>query len=208
MPPLISLQEKPVSFQGLNPHSFPNQTKVKEFFFDEDFQNFKILKNLPPPTTNFPEPPLLIYPGAGTDILSPLIYIQALFPQVKVINLLFVDTQDTLGIIKTILVECNISLKQNGNVLSFYWNNLLVNLTFQTTDIFTFSFLSFDIYFERLFRIYKEQHPSYEQTVLAHLKTGGFLISDSGFVSDQLESLNAPKNLSIYQEMIIAKKKE
>ncbi len=62
---------------------------------------------------------------------------------------------------------------------------------------------TFDIYFERAFRIMRERHPEYEQKIVEKLNRGGILISDSGFQDTTLRKIMVPKELSAYGEMVL-----
>lgn len=65
----------------------------------------------------------------------------------------------------------------------------------------------FDIYFERAFRIMKDQMEGYESQVFEKLSSGGVVISDSGFKEVGLEKIDLPISLSAYQEMMAGLKK-
>ncbi|MFH1828283.1 MAG: hypothetical protein ABH824_03395 [Nanoarchaeota archaeon] len=218
MPNFISLIERKVNAKGLN-KSPPNEDKLREYFFDDDYQNLKFLKEIPKIKLT-KKVPALFYPGCGADILFPLKYIEVIFPEIEEINFIFNDKENSLGLIKTILDDIGIGFSENdsnmdnvGNVnnvnnVSFYWKHLLVNLKFTTGNIFNLlsTLPAFDIYFERAFRIMKDDYPSYEQEVYNKLNTEGILISDSGFQEQKLKLIKVPKILSSYGEMIVGVK--
>ena len=52
----------------------------------------------------------------------------------------------------------------------------------------------------------KEQDQSYEHKIFEKLKTGGILISDSGYQKTPLQKMKVPPELSSYKEMIIGVK--
>ena len=65
----------------------------------------------------------------------------------------------------------------------------------------------FDLYFERAFRIMKDDDPDFEQKVVTKLSSDGMIISDSGFQGLELNYLDASRELSSYNEMVIGVKK-
>lgn len=201
---LIILEEKPVKAKGLNPDNIINITKLKEYFFEEDYQKLSLLKKIP--NVNFPcEKPTLLYPGCGADIFCPLLYLQELFPNVKEANFIFVDEENALGIIKTLLDEVGISFGEDKESIRFYWGKKLIHLEFINQKVQeAFSNLpSYQIYFEKAFRVMREQIPDYEELIFKRLASPGVLISDSGFESLPLEHLEISSELSIYGEMVL-----
>ena len=207
MPRLISYQERKV--KAKNPHfdNKINQTKLRNYFLGDDYEQLSLLDSLS--KLNLPSNiPILFYPGCGVDIFTPLIYLQRLFSQLSQAKLLFNDLDNTFGIIKTCLDEVGITFSEQRNQLQFYWQNILINLTFIQGDMLTAlnNLPNFDIYFERALRIYRQNYPDYEQKVFTKLKPGGILISDSGYAHLPLSLLPAPLSLSSYKEMIIGVK--
>jgi hypothetical protein len=206
MSQFISVMERKVKAKGKNPSKEINNNKVRELIFDEDYQNLPLLETLPTfPHTNI----TLLYPGCGADILFPLIYLEKLFPNVKEAEFLFNDVHDNYGLIKTILDDVGIPFSETKNRLLFYWREIHISLKFVEGSIF---FLidtapEFDVYFEKVFRIMKDEFPEYERKVFNKLKQNGVLISDSGFQSLPLEKIKVPLELSSYKEMIIGVKK-
>mgnify|MGYP000451073094 CR=1 FL=1 len=127
------------------------------------------------------------------------------------IHFLFNDVDNNMRMIKTILDDIKISFeeKKEHNALRFYWKNILVTLTFMQGNIFnTFdSIPEYDIYFERAFRIMKEETSSdFESKIIDKLNQGGLIISDSGFKSIPLKKIEISANLSVYKEMVIGLK--
>lgn len=204
---LISYEERKVQAKGLNRLAHPKEEKMKEYLFPDEYQNLFLLLDLP--KLEYPENPVLFYPGCGADILMPLKYVEILFPKLKNITFIFNDLDNNLPIIKTILEEVGISFQERKNVLQFYWNNLLVDLKFLQGNVFQLfpEMPVFDIYFERAFRIMKDDHEKYEEKIYQKLKSKGILISDSGFQQLPLEKVNVSQELSSYKEMIIGIKK-
>jgi len=203
----IQFEEREVKAKGLNKQALPNKEELKKYFFSEEWTNFNFLEQLP--KQNIPEQALLFYPGAGADILSPLIYLQKFFHPVKEIDFLFVDINNDYGMIKTILDDVGISFtEKKNNILKFYWYGTLVNLAYLAVDVFSFvnKIDSINIYFERAFRIMREQDQKFEDKIFEKLKTGGVLISDSGFTKFPLKKIDIPLELSNYGEMIIGVK--
>lgn len=205
---LIILCERDVAAKGLHPNHKINWEKLKEFVFDEELEQLKLLKKISKPILPA-KIPTLFYPGCGADILFPLLYTQELFA-VKEINFIFLDEHEILGTIKTTLDDLGICFAEKEEILSFYWESLLVHLTFIQSKVEELldRLPPYDIYFERAFRIMKDGIPDYEQKIVSGLAAEGILISDSGFEQQKLEYLDAPKELSRYGEMVMGMKKK
>ena len=208
MPNLIIYEEKKVEAKGLNSNNKISQEKLKSYFFEDDYQNLELLNKISIP---FEKTEIsLLYPGCGTDILFPLIYLDKLFPQLNKANLTFVDEDNNLGMIKTILDEVGISFSEDKSQIQFHWNHKLITLTFVMKKIENhFSELqSYDIYFEKAFRIMRDYIFDYENKILSKLNENGVIISDTGFENQNLKQITVSKELSSYKEMIIGLKKE
>ena len=110
--------------------------------------------------------------------------------------------------IKTILDDISIHFSERKNILRFYWNGIPVDVEFVTGNVFELlkKIPSFDIYFERAFRIMREQHLNYEQQIFTKLNKNGVLISDSGYQQCNLKVFPLPQELSSYREMIAGQK--
>lgn len=204
---LISYEEKAVKAKGLDKSAKPNQEKIQQYFFPDEYQSLSLLLEIQ--KLHAPEHPYLFYPGCGADILMPLKYVETLFPQLENITFIFNDLDNNFSLIKTILDEVGISFKEKKNTLQFYWNHTLVNLQFIQGNVFQTlpKIPAFDIYFERAFRIMKDEHANYEQQIYQKLNPNGILISDSGFQNVPLQKIEVSQKLSSYQEMIIGIKK-
>jgi len=200
-------EDRNVKAKGLNKENVISETKLKEYFYDSDYDNLSLIKTIEPFELHVPIP-TLFYPGCGVDILFPLHYLNALFPRTKEVHFVFMDTENTLGIIKTILDDVGISFSENKTFINFYWNNTLVNLEFKTANVFKNidSLPQFHIYFERAFRIMRDTFPGYEEIIIKKLHNDGILISDSGFQDKKLQYKEVPKSLSSYNEMVLATK--
>ncbi|MBI2581936.1 hypothetical protein HYV87_02285 [Candidatus Woesearchaeota archaeon] len=204
---LISFEERPVKAKGLNKSAKPAEEKVQQYLFHDEYQNLSLLLGLP--KLEHPENPIMFYPGCGADILMPLKYIEILFPRLRNITFIFNDIDNTLGLIKTVLDDVGVSFESKKNSLQFYWNSILIDLQFLHENVFTLKDLpAFDIYFERAFRIMKDDHPEYENWIYQKLNPNGILISDSGFQHLPLEKIEISQELSAYKEMIIGVKKK
>ena len=202
---LIAFSERMVKPKGAKKGSSASPEKLKEYFFTDEYNTLELLKKVP----SFPASRLqVLYPGCGSDILTILLYLESIFPQAQEAHCLFIDVYDNLGLIKTILDEVGIPFSAHKNNLQFYWGNLRVELEFKTGDIFKLlpSLDAVDVYFERAFRIMKDDHKEYEPTIMNKLKPGGVLISDSGFENVKLQKIDVPKELSTYGEMVIGTK--
>ena len=201
---VISCVERRIIPRGLNKLALPLESKLKNYLFEKDYHSLTLLQKIRPLPLS-PEYPILLYPGCGIDILFPLLYFDFLFPQIINVDLIFVDVENTFGLIKTILDDVGVSFAEERNRLKFYWKKKLVILEFLQKDIFGFISDSspFDIYFERAFRIMKDAHPFYERQVFEKLNSGGIIISDSGFANVPLQRIPVPSVLSSYREMVI-----
>jgi len=204
---LIVLEEREVKAKGLNKEHKIDFEKVNEYLFDEDIPRLELLSTLPKPKLKV-KVPTLFYPGCGTDVLFPLFYVRELW-DIEEANFIFLDELNSLTMIKSILDDIGISFSEDKERISFYYDKILIHLKFIHSKIQTqMNFLpKHDIYFERAFRIMRDNIPEYEQKIIAALSNGGVLISDTGFENLPLEYLDVPKQLSSYGEMVMAVKK-
>ncbi len=202
---VIFYEPREVSPKGLQKKVIPSKEALMKYIFPEEYGSLPVLSSLFP----VPEPFVVLYPGCGADILTPLLYIERLFPSQGKIYLVFNDIENTLEMIKTILDDVGVTFEQKKNAIRFYWGDTLVTLTFWRGDIFQIlpSLPPFTIYFERAFRIMKDADPQYEQKIVELLPAGGILISDSGFQQFPLERLPVDQKLSAYGEMVVGIKK-
>jgi hypothetical protein len=203
----IVVQEREVKAKGLNKEDKIDLHKLEEYVFEEDLQRLEKISKLEVPKINT-DKPTLFYPGSGIDLFFPLFYVKELF-EVKEINLIFLDEQEIKGMIKTILDDIGVSFSEEHNLIRFYWKNTLVNLSIIHSKVQAImdNLPAYDIYFERAFRIMRDNIPDYEQTIIAGLSDGGILISDTGFEKQKLEYIDVPKELSSYGEMVMGRKK-
>ena len=209
MPDFITFTSKEISPKGLRPNTLLIEEKIKSYFFSGEYEKLELLNTLTVPLQK--KEPRLLYPGCGTDILTPLLYLEKLFADVKKWDLIYVDTSNTFDILKTILDDVGVFFEEKkDSTLLFYWKDILVTLQFFEQDIFTSigSFTDFDVYFEKAFCIMKDREQSYEPTVYGNLSQGGEIISDSGFRGLGLKTIPVPSSLSSYGEMIIGMKKK
>lgn len=216
MPNLIIFEEKEVPALGLNREKIPDIEKMKEFFFDEEFE---VLQQLPSIEHIFSTNKVsLLYPGCGTDILTPLLYLEKITPQIEHVTLHFVDISDSLAMLKTILHQVGVSFAQveeidaesgGGRGIQFHWQHMLVTLYFHVQNIarFLHEAPNFHIYFEKCFRIMKDRMPEYEAVIYEKLAMNGLLISDSGFEERGLEKIKVDSRLSAYNEMMVGRKR-
>ncbi|MEK6969365.1 MAG: hypothetical protein AABW48_02975 [Nanoarchaeota archaeon] len=209
---LIVFEDRMVKARGLDKSQKPDENKVKTYFFCEDYDHLSKALSLPKVSVgqavNPTETLTLFYPGCGADILFPLKYVEQLFPNITEINFIFNDLDDNLNLIKTVLDEVGISFAEEDHKINFYWKDMLINLDFQSGNVFEMELPQFDIYFEKAFRIMKGYHPEYENKIFTKLNLGGILISDSGFQEFPLKKLKVSPKLSTYGEMIIGVKKQ
>ncbi|MDO8656654.1 MAG: hypothetical protein Q7K45_05425 [Nanoarchaeota archaeon] len=204
---LIIYQEREIEPKGAVKGILPDAEKIKNFLFDDEYARLELLQTI----THFSHiKASFLYPGCGADILFPLLYIERLFPQLQEVHCTFVDTQDNQKLIETVLDDIGIPFSRTKNKISFYWKESVVNISFIVEDIFGIvnSLPAFDIYFERAFRIMKDGHTNYEQTIVQKLNPDGILISDSGFQNTPLKKIDVSKELSVYGEMVMGKKEK
>ncbi|MBI2146096.1 hypothetical protein HYU22_02015 [Candidatus Woesearchaeota archaeon] len=205
MSQLITFPSHWVSPRGINPHTTPNLQKVQQYVFQEEYLALKQLSAIP----SFDQKECtILYPGCGADIITPCLYLASLFPTLRQARLLLIDLNLPLPTIKAVLDDVGISFSEHQNSFSFYWNSLLIKVEGMAGNIFKIlpAIPPYDIYFEKAFRIMKSAEPFYEENVFAQLRSGGFIISDSGFRQVSLRTFEVPAALSAYGEMIIGKK--
>jgi len=203
----IEFSERDVKTKGATRGVLPNREKIQSYCFDDEYAHLELLHTITPSSHAKAS---LLYPGCGADILFPLLYLEHLFPQLTEVHCTFVDTQDNQRLIETVLDDIGIPFSRKKNKISFYWKDTGVNISFIVENIFNIiDFLPpFDIYFERAFRIMKDGHTDYEETVVGKLAPGGILISDSGFLQTSLQEISVPKELSAYGEMVMGRKEK
>ncbi|PIZ50917.1 hypothetical protein COY27_05545 [Candidatus Woesearchaeota archaeon CG_4_10_14_0_2_um_filter_33_13] len=205
---MIAYDYRNVKAKGLNKEQVIDEEKLKSYFFDEDFENLALLDKI---NLNYTFLDVsLLYPGCGADIFFPLIYLEKLFPTITKAKLIFVDSEDNLGLIKTVLDEVGVSFSEKDDYLSFYWKEKLITLHFFTSPIEDYlpNLENFSIYFEKAFRIMRDRIPNYEKKIYSKLNKGGVIISDTGFEEMNLSTVAVPLELSSYGEMIIGIKEE
>src|SRR3989338_545235 len=207
MPNLIIFEEKEVPALGLNREKKPDIEKMKEYFFDDELDMLQGLQTIEH-TFSATEVSLL-YPGCGTDILTPLLYLERIMPRIERVKLHFVDTSGSFAMFKTILYEVGISFAECEGGIQFHWQHILVTLYFHQQNIarFLHNCPEYHIYFEKCFRIMKDRMPEYEQVVFDRLATSGLVISDSGFLDVGLEKIEVDLKLSAYGEMMVGRKR-
>ncbi len=200
MPNILSFFPRKITPKGIKQNALISEEKMKQFLFDDDYEN---IQKIIPINHSFPTTPLLFYPGCGCDILTPLLFIEKLLPELSELKLHLVDEKDNLDLIKTILDDIEISFSEQNNTITFYWHHLHVSLIFTQEDVFVMNLPPFNIYFERAFRIMKDADQTYEPRIYQQLSENGLLISDSGFQEQQLKRISIPEKLSAYQEIIL-----
>lgn len=192
--------------KGTNVDAFPQQSRIRQYFFAEEWERMKLLRQLP---RFFHRSVVLLYPGCGVDVLGPLLYLEHLFPKLEKVCCLFVDKDNTLAMIKTILDDVGVWFAAEKQRIRFYWKRIPVDLYFNEADIRNVlpALPSIDIYFEKAFRIIRKEWIHYEETIMNKLNQGGVLISDSGFEDvSGLRKIGVPPELSAYREMVVGVK--
>ncbi|MBI2112509.1 hypothetical protein HYT52_03175 [Candidatus Woesearchaeota archaeon] len=201
---LVIYSSRKVIPKGLSKDYLLDPEKLEEYFFDGDKEKLALVDFTLPLSVS---EPVLFYPACGVDILYPLFFIEKVFPSLRSIHLIFNDIDPNLGVIKTILDDVGISFSEHQGKTSFYWKDCFVKLEFILGNVFTMELPHFDIYFERAFRIMKEQDLRYEWGIYERLNPNGILISDSGFERFYLERIKVSPDISSYGEMVVGKKK-
>ena len=207
MSSIIVYESREVKPKGLNKADVINHEKLLDYFLEEDYERLSQLDTIK--LNHNKEKISLLYPGCGADIMFPLVYLHKLFPEAKKVKLVFVDYEDNLGIIKTVLDEVGVSFKGKKSKIKFYWHNKLITLKFipKRIEDHLKKEKKFDVYFEKAFRLMRDQIHGYEDRVVSLLNEGGVLISDTGFLKKELKYVEVPKNLSSYGEMVLGIKK-
>ena len=202
---VISYVARMIPAQGLNKKALPDQNKIKQYLFQEEYKQLVLLRQLP---TFKHESVSLLYPGCGADILFPMFYLKQLFPQLKKAQLTMIDQYHPADMIKTVLDDLGISFTEENQTIHFYWKKTLMTVFFLEDDIFKIidRLPAFDVYFERAFRIMKDGHPKYERKIVEKLVSGGLVVSDSGFQGVPLTYYPVPSQLSAYGEMVLGVK--
>jgi len=199
---LISIEPRAITPKGLNKSAAPNIDQIKKYMFADEFDNLKLLDKI---KLTLPQKPILLYPGCGADVLFPFFYMEHF--GAEELTCIFVDIQNTLSELTTVLDEIGISFAQEKHTLHFYWNGMLVHLEFRKANIFEIiPKLTYNIYFERAFRIMKSQYEEYETVVFNNLNKNGIIVSDSGFQQCNFKRIKVPPELSAYHEMVIGVK--
>ena len=118
MSSIIIYESREVKPKGLNKADIINQDKLLSYFFDGDYEKLSVLDTL---KINYNKEKIsLLYPGSGADVFVPLIYLNKLFHKVKKAKFTFVDSEDNLGLIKTVLDEIGVSFKARKKKIKFY----------------------------------------------------------------------------------------
>ncbi len=202
---IISYVAREVTARGLDKQALPDEKALQVYLFHDDYAQLALLKPLSVFSLSKAS---MLYPGAGVDILFPLLYVEHLFPALQQVELVLVDIDENRTVIKTILDDIGISFAEEKQGIAFYWRGKLINVKFMVGDIFRLlpTLPRFDIYFERAFRIMKEDHPDYEHKVVEKLNASGIVISDSGFQHSKLRKIEVSQGLSAYKEMVMGVK--
>lgn len=200
---IITFNEKNVKERGKSKEDEIDKEKWKSYFFEDDLNNLKLIGEIDP--FSMKGEINWFYPGCGVDILYPLVYLEKLFPKVKKANFIFVDVEDNLNLIKTILDNVGVSFSKIKNGISFYWKKKEINLYFYKENVSKIleKDFKYNVYFEKAFRITKERINNYEKRVFEKLVRNGVVISDNGFGGFDLKRRKASKELSSYKEMVV-----
>ena len=160
-------------------------------------------------------------PGAGGDIINPILFIDAL-TEAKELELIFFDPRFYYMFVIEGLKEIidnfkyNIKLNNSTAVIKFKINKTKYNLVYIGRDAFARIpdeiKAGFDIYYERAFRLFRDDQNLYMALVFEKMNPGGLAITDWGFNKPVLEKGNLkkidnlPKDFGIYKNLTIYKK--
>ena len=185
-----------------------DEEQLKNYLFDKDYETLKSLKSMEKIKLSVKKP-VLFYPGCGSDVIFPLYYVKNLFSNIKNVKLILVDILDSLELIKSNLFELGIKFKNQRNGVKFYWGDIFVNLVFYEANVDKIlDNVSYDIYFERNFRIMRSEIQDYEKRVFSSLNSGGVLISDNGFEEFKLKRIKIDDKISSYGNMVVGVKEK
>jgi hypothetical protein len=195
---IINYPSKDVIYGEIEPNKRYNLKIFKNYLFDDEYHYFKEIKK----TKNKinVQKPIFYYPGSGDDIITPLIIVDKLFEN-KNFKFIFQDKVDFFKNIKFTLNNLKIPFSKFKQGIKFYYNQKEIELIFNVKDVNKFIEPHYDIYYERRFRIMKEEVFNYEKTIYQNLNKQGIIISDSGFENLKQKKLLDNK-LSSYGKMV------
>ena len=207
---MLLFKKPQLKFEKLKDGSFKDEyetyLKLKEEFKDKKLKKDKIV---------------FFNPGAGGDIINPLLFIDALL-ECKELELIFMDPrfyyQFVLEELKEVIENFKYSIKLDNNtaIIKFKLNSTKVNLIYSGKDAFEKIpdeiRNGFDVYYERAFDLFRDTENLYMSIVFEKMNQGGIAITDYGFnkpitEKNNLQKIeNIPKNFGIYKNLTIYKK--
>lgn len=204
-----------------------NIAGIKEQIYPEEFEAYLRLKKIFETEKFGKEHIVLFYPGCGADIINPLLFLDVLvdWRKVKTIGLIYMDVNDVAPCFISSMLNKIITSKNRLEYISddkarirFMFKNSRATLTYFLADVLKRPpQISFDIYFERAFEIFRAEEGWFIHYVLEHVNDGGLLISDCGFCRQDLFKKNGfvelgpeklPSELGLYKQLKIYKKKK
>lgn len=199
-----------LNYEKLKSGSFKDEydtyLKIKDFFKQNKLKKDKIT---------------FVNLGAGGDIINPLLFTDALI-KAKEITFLFYDPRFyyhfMIEALKDIVDNFKYKLKfdKNTALIRFKLNNTKFNLIYSSQDAFAkmpseFK-KGFDVYYERAFRLFRDDQDLFMFLLFEKLNKGGIAITDWGFNKPVLEKnrlekiQNLPEDFGIYKKLKIYKK--
>lgn len=198
-----------------------NHEKLRARSFKDEFNTYLKLKEIFKDQKLKKDRIVLFNPGAGGDVINPLLFVDAL-TECRQLDMFFVDDRFYYQFILQGLEEViddfkyDISVSAGKAVIKFRLNKTKVNLVYLGEDVFKNLPKDiengFDVYFERAFRLFREDQIRQMSYIFGRLRKGGFVISDWGFNKNITEkhSLakmgNLPRNFGIYKNLTIYRK--
>lgn len=186
---------------------FYTYLKIKEFFNGNKIKKDKII---------------FFNPGAGGDIVNPMLFIDAV-TECKELEMIFFDPrfyyQFVIEGLKEIIDNFKYKMKVDGKLakITFKLNKTKVILNYIGKDAFeripSEIKQGFDIYYERAFRLFRDDQNLYMALIFEKMYSGGLVITDWGFNKPVIEKGNlkkiekVPKDFGIYKNLTIYKKK-
>lgn len=198
-----------------------NHEKLKQGSFKDEFNTYLRLKEIFKDKKLKKDKIIFFNPGAGGDIINPLLFIDALI-ECKNLEMIFMDPRFyysfVIEALKDVVENFKYKLKLNGNTaqISFRLNRTKCSMVYVGKDAFERIpdeiKKGFDIYYERAFRLFRDDQNLYMSLIFEKMNKGGLVVTDWGFNKPIIEKgglkkiENIPKDFGIYKNLTIYKK--
>ena len=198
-----------------------NPERLKEGSFKDEYSTYLKLKEQFNGNKLKKDKVVFFNPGAGGDIINPILFIDALI-ECKELELIFFDPrfyyQFVIEGLKEIIdnFKYKIKLNENKAIINFKYNGTKVNMIYSGTDAFekipSEIKQGFDVYYERAFRLFRDDQNLYMALVFEKMNSKGLVITDWGFNKPVLEKGGLEKiqgilkDFGIYKYLTIYKK--